>query len=77
MTASFDATPCDILEAGCGHRRAARAAWPRLTGRDVAGIRTKDDLAACVATRHDLPGDQAARDVALWAAERRFARWTF
>ncbi len=77
MPTSFDATPCDIFQAGSGHRRAARAAWPRLTGSDLAGIRTKDDLACRVAARHDLSGDQAASDVALWAADRRFARWTF
>lgn len=76
MPTSFDAAPADILNVADGHMQAAQAKWSRLTEGDLSGIRTKGELAARVAARYGLSADQAAADVAVWAADKRFAQWS-
>lgn len=53
------------------HMREVQAKWDRLSMSDLARIRTKAQLVACVQAQYGLPHEVAAQDVEIWNLDRR------
>jgi hypothetical protein len=67
-------TPSDLHEDIFAGRniRNVQAKWERLSMSDLARIKTKAQLIACVEERYGLPPELAAQDVETWNRDRRF-----